>query len=212
MPKSNHTEKSTDDNRIVYPLLLVTMLAMFVVQPFLNEHSVVNRVFYTVILIGAALGAIRSRERWIGGLILALLLIGFFWTEELPVLVLVLIAYLLTIGVFLRRVFSHGTVTSATVSGALCAYLMLGIAWMLAYMALLKIQPQAFRTASGEPVEAFYYSFVTLTTLGYGDITPVTKIAKNLSCLEALVGQIFLVAIVARLVGHLQVPAPPQKD
>ena len=209
-PKQKTTTQSTDDYRIVFHILLGTMFAMFVVQPFLSDGSHIVTLFYTGILLVAALGTIHNRERWIGCLILVLVVIGRFWPEA--TLILVIVAYLLAIGVFVRWVFSHRTITSATVSGALCAYLMLGITWMLAYLVLLDIQPESFRNANGDTVDAFYYSFVTLTTLGYGDITPITKFAKSLSCLEALVGQIFLLAIVARLVGLQRVPDPPRQS
>ena len=67
------------------------------------------------------------------------------------------------------------------------------------------LQPGSFSMAQGQSgktqIEFTYYSFVTLTTLGYGDITPLSSRVKVLSMLEAVVGQIYLVVLVARLVG-----------
>ena len=96
--------------------------------------------------------------------------------------------------------------------GAICAYLLVGVTWALLFALIGDLDPGAFRWPSlhGEQVtEASfstytYFSFVTLTTLGYGDVSPVSEIARRLALLEALLGQIYLAVLVARLVGlHL---------
>ena len=77
--------------------------------------------------------------------------------------------------------------------------------WAFAYTFLELVDPASFNIKIGKPEDYFlifqYYSFVTITTLGYGDITPVTEVAKTFSALEALVGQLYLVVVVAWLVG-----------
>ena len=90
--------------------------------------------------------------------------------------------------------------------GAVALYLMLGMIWSIAYTVLLEVSPQALR---GIEVGAWYdnlptttyFSFVTLTTLGYGDISPVTPVAQMLVMLEAVAGMFYLAVIVASLVG-----------
>ena len=84
-------------------------------------------------------------------------------------------------------------------------YLLMAMMWALLFRLVNDLQPGSFAMAEshmqGSRLLFFYYSFVTITTLGYGDITPVTDVAKSFSFLEAIVGQIYLVVLVARLVG-----------
>jgi hypothetical protein len=110
----------------------------------------------------------------------------------------------------LRDVMSAQRVTVETLKGAICIYLLMGAAWSIAYEFLEYAQPGSFSfpsTASVSAVEAseslYYFSFVTLTTLGYGDITPVSRYARHLAMLEAIVGQLFVAVMIARLVGLL---------
>ena len=108
-------------------------------------------------------------------------------------------------GTFLRRIFSHETVTGATLSAAACVYLFLGIAWSYAYQIVATVDPASFTGLVDPQRELFYFSFVTLTTLGFGDIAPASPAARALVTVEALVGQLFLVITIARLVtlfGH----------
>jgi hypothetical protein len=120
--------------------------------------------------------------------------------------------------VVLRRVLSHQTVTSRTLSGAVSAFLFVGLAFACAAEAIVLWNPDAYSTPNG--VTNFgamlYFSFVTIATLGYGDIVPVTPFARSLATMESVMGQIYLVTIVARLVSLLGVrritttaPAPP---
>jgi len=111
------------------------------------------------------------------------------------------------------ELFHEQQVSVGSVSGALCIYLLLGVAFGSIYQLLDWIDPEAFAglhrfEAADESRNLrsggmLYFSFVTLTTLGYGDVTPVASVARNLAMIEALLGQIVLVAPAKRELGHL---------
>jgi len=116
--------------------------------------------------------------------------------------------------VILVTVFRDETVTADTIVGAICAYLLLAISWGSWYTLLVLVTPDAFSVsptlaaAAGwhTPQSPFpplmeYYSFSTLTTLGYGDITPISPGARVLSVFEGITGQLYLAVLIARLVG-----------
>jgi hypothetical protein len=109
--------------------------------------------------------------------------------------------------IIVRHALSSPRVDHNVIMGALCAYILLGVAWGAGYAMLETHSPGSFQAPGAQPVRQslVYFSFVTLTTLGYGDITPVAGIARFLSVLEALFGQVYLVVLVAKLVGlHIQ--------
>ena len=107
-----------------------------------------------------------------------------------------------TLPVTLGRVLRHQRVTYETVLGALCTYVLLGLLFAFAYLALDLVRDAPFFAQPGthEASEYVYFSFVTLTTLGFGDLSPAVGLPQALTALEALVGSIFLVTLVARLV------------
>ena len=111
----------------------------------------------------------------------------------------------------LRAIFSQGSISLDSIFGAICAYLLLGLAWGSLYAVIEVRQPGSFH-ASGELANTLksaeargsvliYYSFVTMTTVGYGDITPVSPPARTLAWLEAMMGQFYIAVLVAALVG-----------
>jgi hypothetical protein len=116
--------------------------------------------------------------------------------------------YLYTTLVILVFVLNAKKVTSDILYGAVCVYLMFGMTWMLGYRIIEHFQPGSF-VVGGEPlsgggfevVDLIYYSFVTLTTLGYGDILPVSGPARSLAVLEATCGVLYLAILIARLVS-----------
>jgi hypothetical protein len=105
-----------------------------------------------------------------------------------------------SIVIILQGIFRAKKITGDTVTGGICVYLMLGLVWFELYEILLLFDPVAF----SHPMpfyRTFYFSFVTLTTVGYGDVVPVHRLAMMLANLEAVIGQIYLAVIVARLVS-----------
>ena len=108
---------------------------------------------------------------------------------------------LLTVMV-LAQVFSDGRVTLSRILGAVAAYLLLGLVWVGAYHLVELAHPAAFAgLAAGDPQHLMYFSFVTLTTTGYGDVTPLHPAARSLAMLEMLVGQLYPAILIARLVS-----------
>jgi hypothetical protein len=109
--------------------------------------------------------------------------------------------------VVLRRVLSHQTVNSRTLSGAVAAFLFVGLAFACMAEATVLRDPNAYNAAGGNTnfASMLYFSFVTIATLGYGDIVPVSSTARSFATMEAVMGQIYLVTIVARLVSLLGV-------
>ena len=115
---------------------------------------------------------------------------------------------LLTVGVILRRVLTMPTVSLQSIFGAVSAYMIIGFMFASIYSALFHLESQHF-FATGSPADTKtfqYFSFTTLTTLGYGDFTAGTNGGRAIAVLEALGGQIFLATLVARLVASYRTP------
>ena len=111
--------------------------------------------------------------------------------------------------VMLANVLRGGSVGADRITGATCVFLLLGLVWTLIYNLIALAEPGAFRgidleenlSGSGGESGFIYFSFVTLTTLGYGDITPTLPLSRTVTWMEAVVGQLYLAILVARLVG-----------
>jgi hypothetical protein len=121
--------------------------------------------------------------------------------------------------VVLVRVIAHPRVTSQTVIGAVCGYLLIGFVFTFGYLIVVFFDSAAI-AVNGQPLgaervtnigehmgELLYFSFVSLTTVGYGDIVPASPVARMLAVVEVLAGQLYLAAFVARLVGAMSAPA-----
>jgi hypothetical protein len=172
-------------------------------------------------VIAAALQAsISSRAQGLVGFALgipaALLVVGRTVLPDTTIIVTVsfaTVALLLAHTVYRiqHSILRQKTVEWDVVLGSVCVYLLLGVMWALAYQFLSFEDPGHFPSAAELPEEDrrsfglwFYHSIVTLTTLGYGDLTPATATARLLTSLEALVGQLYIALTIARMVGmHL---------
>jgi hypothetical protein len=108
------------------------------------------------------------------------------------------------------RVLLARRVDTNVVFGALCAYFLMGVFWGSLYGFLEQIQPGSFSFPGDTraPLDLIYFSFTTLTTLGYGDVTPATGLTKICAVMQAFIGQIYLVVLVARLVSLQTTHAP----
>ena len=114
-----------------------------------------------------------------------------------------------TIGLFavvtLFRVFAPGAVTAHRLVGAVAAYLLVGLAFALAYEWLELVRPGSFQAGIGPTEGAYptilYFSFVTLSTVGYGDVTPLSQQARALANLESLIGVLYPAVLIGRLLS-----------
>jgi len=105
-----------------------------------------------------------------------------------------------------KQVLFTGPIDSNKIVGAICIYLLIGLVWTLSYLLIAQAIPGAFNGLEQAVwydnfADVAYYSFVTLTTLGYGDISPVIPIARFLVYMEAIVGVFYMAILVASLIG-----------
>jgi voltage-gated potassium channel len=125
-----------------------------------------------------------------------------------------------------RRLARDPRITLQTVIGALCIYLLIGLLFSSVYSLIGIITREPFFAQQRvAPVDYLYFSYVTLTTVGYGDLTAVGNLGRMLAATEALIGQLYLVSVVALVVGNigrsparapegteLQMPEAPHPD
>lgn len=215
-----------------YTDLLYSLIVLFAAYP-VAIHLGVSR-FWSLLFIAELLFAVYSvtdgrRSLYIAlGLvtpaILGELAFFIFETKEAHWFSVVSVGTFLSYVIFLvykQSVFSKGRITADRTAGAIAVYLLLGLLWSLAYGAVAAADPDAFKglaafslTESGAQMDYIYFSFVTLTTLGYGDMSPVAPLAQTLAWFEAVVGQLFLAVTIARLVS-LEISHrehPPEDD
>lgn len=161
-------------------------------------------------LVAVVFSARRGWLRWLlGGLVTASVagrLAQGLLDDPVPVFVgqlCVALACVLAAGVAIRRALASGPVDAEHICAALDAYLLVGIAFGVAYWMLEAALPGSFASVASDgltPARAIYFSFVTQTTLGYGEITPLGEPAQGLVIAQGVGGQIYLVVLVARLV------------
>ena len=129
--------------------------------------------------------------------------------------VFAILSFLLVIAapvVIARAIIRRGVVDIHTVLGALCIYVMLGMLWAFLYGSIGASISEPFfaQTRTASSADYLYFSFVTLTTTGYGDFTAATGLGRAVAVLEALSGQLYLVTIVALLVARMATSAMPR--
>ena len=197
-------------------ILLILILLLLILPPFLDDWvstRILLDVFITAILF-ALIFAIRSnRAQTIIGVILALPLMITTWASYfvsitsigLTTQIFAVLFFGYAAVIILRGMIKNQEVSRETIFSAIVAYLLIGLMWAFLYMLLETIVPGSFSFPDKDlrtiRMHFRYFSFVTITTLGYGDIAPLTDKASALALLEALVGQIYLVVLVAWLVG-----------
>ena len=107
-----------------------------------------------------------------------------------------------------RQFREEGTVTIHSMFGVLCLYLLIGLLFAVAYATIQDLSGSDFFTTKGGGRDDFlYFSYSTLTTVGYGDLVAATNLGRSLAITEALLGQIYLVTVVALIVGNIRRPA-----
>ena len=196
-------------------LLVLLLLTVFVVPNFVHaaRHArLADDVLLTLILVSGVVAVADHRRMATVLAVLSLLVIVVRWGEWivpsglLPVFHIgsALSAMLVLACTVAINVFAAGHAISDRVFGAVVLYLLLGLIWAVAYASLDAAVPGAFAGVAhhdNAPPDWDYFSFVTLTTVGYGDITPVARGARTLAILEALIGQLYPAVIIARLVS-----------
>ncbi len=194
-------------------VLLAGNIFIIPLAPFDTWGRLAGRAILSLVIISGVIATVRDRR--IVALVMALAIGSVFvgWEDfARPNLYLRLsndlysvlfTGFLVTI--ILRQVLRPGPITSRRVQGAVAVYLLLGIVWAISYQIVEVLQPGSF-SVSGHHArtdlrQLGYFSFTTLTTVGFGDILPLSPLARSLVIAEALVGQLFPVILIARLVA-----------
>jgi hypothetical protein len=201
-------------------LLILTLIYLFVTCA-LSDFSygdLVADLFFSLIIVAGVITTFR--QRWVRflAIFLAVVCLSLTWEQNIHPgggltilnLVLKLIFLGLLMAVLIVQVFGAGPVTAHRIRGAIVVYLLLGGAWSLLYRLVDLTTPHAFHLAEALatadpgalPRLLTYFSFTTLTTTGFGDISPANPLSRTLAMFEAMAGQLYLVITLARLVSQ----------
>jgi Ion channel len=125
-----------------------------------------------------------------------------------------LLLALATIGAIARRLWRHAEISVLTLLGALCIYVLLGMSFAFVFEAVGNLGSQPFFASQETATRSdyMYFSFITMATVGYGDLTPQGGLGRDLTVTEGLFGQIYLVIAVAALVGNLGRARAPRQE
>jgi hypothetical protein len=195
--------------------MLIAILLMLILHPFLESYiaiGLIMNIFFSAILF-AGVYAFRARKgHLLIGLVLAIPVLIARWSQHfvpIPSLILLgngfgILFFGFVTSTILYSIFEEEEITLDVICGAICAYLLVGLLWAFIFSSLEDLYPGSFLLGENRVKDLkdfVYFSFVTLTTLGYGDITVLGPGARSFAVLEAIVGQLYLTILIARLVG-----------
>ena len=196
--------------------LLVFLLMLIAIQPLdeaIGEFGILLDIITMAILASAIFAISHKKNHMIAAVLLAAPMVVFVWAYKLYestwMLALNSICGVAFFGfiivIILKFIFSRDEIEKDLIAGAAVVYLLIAVIWTHLYRLIDLVHPGSFSIAESQTMDYVapfvYYSFVTMTTLGYGDIFPVTTAAKSSVILEAIIGQLYLVIMVAWLVG-----------
>jgi hypothetical protein len=201
------------NHRMVF--LLAAILSMIIGSPFLDEifyYGVIPDIFITIIFIlGIYSISLKKKHIYIALVMATPMLMGIWSSYLFKNIKLYFFGELFgalfvgfVIGLLIKFIFNEKEVTKEVIYAAVVVYLLIAMMWSFTYFILDYFYPGSFSIPEGPSRGVYrflYFSFVTITTLGYGDVTPLTQKASSLVILEAVTGQMYLVIVVAWLVG-----------
>ena len=199
--------------------LFLCQVLLLVLFPYLEKPGLpllFFRLLGAVAFVSGVYAVSDKRAQWI--IAIALAIPAGVWNTvfvfrpepriAVPTLIFTILFLVFTAVSLLRAVIRAERVTHDTIYGALSVYLLMAITWAAAYLLLVTVQPAGIvMDTARHPnhrmdwFDCVFYSFVTLTSLGYGDIVPMTAQARSLSILEAVSGIMYVAVLIARLVG-----------
>ena len=199
-----------------FTILLGVLLIYVIATPFFS--SIINEdlwvdITFSAVMVSAVLTLSRDKKSRILGVLLAAPCLVLIWLKlSIPSSELILAGVVLQamfnfymVILIIIFVFHAPVINRDTLSAAIVAYLFVALFFANAFLCLELISPGSFSTSHNQlmadPGVLRYFSFVTLTTLGYGDVVPISSQAKTLAIGEALIGQIYMTVLIARLVG-----------
>jgi voltage-gated potassium channel len=218
-------------NRHRFVILFLTLVLLFVLEPAVHQlreflhpglPALIEGVIFLTLLAGAVISVSKKRAGKIVSVALGVptaVLAILHAVIEVPAVAiaahLFAVAFLTyAIAVMVMFIFTRQRVTFNVLCASMCIYLLLGVVWALAYAVSGLVIPNSFLSTlphdlplptltvgRGTSTVVLYFSFATLTTLGYGDVVPTAPATRMLATLEAITGQLYLAVMVARLVG-----------
>lgn len=211
-----------DSDRGLAALLVFLVLYIFVIYPLFSSDtgggSAVS-IFFSLILVAGVVATSAHHAVRAGVVVLAVISLASHWlnvvlggrVDHMVSAAAAVLFFAIQIWFISGRVFaSPGPVNAFHIMGAVAVYLLLGLMWSQAYLFVYLAAPNAFNFSAGTQVyeppvaEMLYFSYVTLTTLGFGDITAVHPMARSLVMMEGLVGQLYPAVVLARLVTQFE--------
>ena len=208
-----------------FAYLMKSLLLLLLAYPYLEQDAIGQALMnlITIVVMITLIVAVGERKRnLIIGILLAVpwflsIVINFPLIEKgqgilirKEIVFAMLLFFYTTINIFIHLIRSR-EITSEILFAALCVYLLLGLSWASLYVCIDILNPGSFVDVAGanvtEPPKFLFFSYVTLSTVGYGNVVPATDQVRSLAMLEAVVGQLYLTILVARLVGlHISKP------
>jgi len=202
-----------------YAWLILALMLLMVWIPLADEIATISRPFARAVafscLLGIGMLSLKGSRRFyfllvtiaVSGIVLNI--VAARWPYDVAVFgsfVAIMTFLLLAIVVTFRDVATDPEISANRIVGAVAVYLLLGVLWAVSYTIVDSIWPGSFTgfvpgMKSEWDSEWLYYSFVTMTTLGYGDIAPVSPVARLLAYLQAIFGQLYIAILVAGLVS-----------
>lgn len=212
-----------------FSYLAKSLILLIIAYPYLETNTIDQVILtaLTIMVMTAAIIAVSKTRRdyiimaalslpWFVSLIVNLPLFevdgGVIIRKE--IVFAVLLFFYTTISIFIHLLRSR-EVTTEILFAAVCVYFLIGLSWAALYVLVELVRPGSFIDTTGHlamsPSRYLFFSYVTLTTVGYGAIIPATDQARSIAMIEAIVGQLYITFMVARLVGlHISKPRAPE--